>query len=757
MAASVGSISLLHVDDEPGFAEMTAAFLERRSDRFRVTTATSPKDAAERLAADGIDCIVSDYDMPGENGIEFLERVRSEYGDIPFILFTGKGSEEVASDAISAGVSDYLQKNGGTDQYEVLANRVENLVGRYRAERRMETYLETSPDGIVVAGRDGVINRVNRRVEELFGYDRAELVGEPIEVLVPERFREAHVADREGYAARPTARPMGAGRGLSGRHRDGTEVPVDVSLSPMYLEDGLEVIASIRDATDRRHREATLVDLSRINRTVRETTQAVVRADTHDAVLRTVCEELAGSDPYVFAWTGAEVDGEVRPTASAGVEEGYLDAITVTADETATGAGPTGRAVQTRTPQATQDLQDAPAFEPWRRAASERGYQSSAAIPLVYDDTLYGVLSVYADRPGAFDDLELEVLAELGTTVAHALSRIELTGELERMEELHRTILSNVRETVFLTDEAGRFTYVSPSVEYVFGYDPAQVTDLGTVEALFGERPFDQAALEASGELRNLETTVTDADGEAHVALVSVRKVDIEDGTTLYSVRDISERKESQRRLEAQNERLDAFASVLSHDLRNPLSVAKGSLELARERHSPADFDRAESALDRMEALVEDLLTLAREGEAATALAPVALADLVRDCWETVETGDATLAVETDRTVVADASRLRQLLENLVRNAVEHADDGVTVTVGDLEDGFYVADDGPGIPEGVRETVFESGYSTTTGGTGFGLAIVSAIVEAHGWDVRVTGSETGGARFEVRGVETPDG
>ncbi|WP_167599456.1 hybrid sensor histidine kinase/response regulator [Halorussus marinus] len=229
-------------------------------------------------------------------------------------------------------------------------------------------------------------------------------------------------------------------------------------------------------------------------------------------------------------------------------------------------------------------------------------------------------------------------------------------------------------------------------------------------------------------------------------------------------------RQRARERLERQNERLNEFASVVSHDLRNPLNVAQGRLEVATESCDSDHLDAVARSLDRMESLVEDLLALAREGEAATDPEPIEVADLAEASWRTVDTADATLSIETDRTVRADRGRLKQLLENLVRNAVEHGGtderrpegpedaperggDGVAITIGDLGDGFYVEDDGEGIPADDREAAFEFGFSTARDGTGFGLAIVEDVAEAHGWSVSVTEGADGGARFEITGVE----
>ncbi|MFB6118893.1 MAG: sensor histidine kinase [Halosegnis sp.] len=153
-----------------------------------------------------------------------------------------------------------------------------------------------------------------------------------------------------------------------------------------------------------------------------------------------------------------------------------------------------------------------------------------------------------------------------------------------------------------------------------------------------------------------------------------------------------------------------------------------------------------------MNELIDDLLTLARAGRDIDELEPVELEDAVEAAWQGVATDEATLTVETEFTLSADKTRLRQLLGNLIRNAVEHAGPDVTVTVGDTPGGFYVADNGPGVPAEDRERIFESGYTTAEEGTGFGLAIVEEIAEAHGWSIAVAESESGGARFEFTGI-----
>lgn len=221
---------------------------------------------------------------------------------------------------------------------------------------------------------------------------------------------------------------------------------------------------------------------------------------------------------------------------------------------------------------------------------------------------------------------------------------------------------------------------------------------------------------------------------------------------------DVTDRERYREELERQNERLDQFGSLVSHDLRNPLNVATGRFELLREELTIAeDNENAEAierALNRMDDLINQILTLAREGQQVKQWDAVKLSSAAKRSWDMVETGTAELQVDDDLEFKADPERLRQLFENLFRNALDHGGPDVTVSVGALPDqpGFYVSDNGPGIPEGDRHSVFEPEYTTREKGTGFGLAIVAEIVAAHEWTIQVTEGDAGGAQFEISGI-----
>ena len=205
-------------------------------------------------------------------------------------------------------------------------------------------------------------------------------------------------------------------------------------------------------------------------------------------------------------------------------------------------------------------------------------------------------------------------------------------------------------------------------------------------------------------------------------------------------------RKARERRLTDRNERLDRFASIVSHDLRNPLSVIRGSIEMARVKGDIEPLERGERAVDRIDRLISELLTLARQGTGMDEPAEFALASVARDAWETAAGGDdAGLVVARDARVYGDRGRLRQAFENLFRNATEHAvagdgsdpDGDLTVLVTATDAGFLVADDGTGIEPEDRDSVFGSGFTTQTDGTGCGLDIVREVVESHGWAVEL--------------------
>lgn len=457
-----GRLRVLHVDDDQAFLDLTVAFLDEELPGAEVTTVTRPGAALERLDEETFDCVVSDYEMPSRDGLALLESVRERHPDLPFLLYTGKGSESIASQAINAGVTGYLQK-GGAEQHERLANRIEHAVTEYHARldtERYSTVLQALGYPTYVVDARGRFAYVNEAFAALTGYDQAELVGE----------KPALVKSEE----------------------------------------------SVRDANE-------------------------------------------------------------------------------------------------------------------------------------------ALRSVVSSEGPATEQFEIEIETKGG-------ERVPCKDHLAPL-------------------------------------------------------PFDERYRGCAGILR-----------------------------------DITLQRRQREELVRQKERIAEVVSVASHDLRTPLTNAQTALELARETGDGDYFESLEAAHDRIDRMLDELLTLAREGQTVAATESVSLTTVADQAWDSVGTEPARLRVADEATVEADGDRLRRLLENLVQNAIRHGDAAATVTVGVTDDGFYVEDDGAGVPEEARESVFDPGFTTADDGTGFGLAIISRIADAHGWSVSLHESDDGGARFEFGGV-----
>jgi PAS domain S-box-containing protein len=447
------SIRVLHVDDDPKFGELVTRYLEKLNEKITVRTETAPQKGLEHIDTEPIDCIVSDYQMPEMDGLDFLNAVREEYPNLPFILFTGKGSEEIASEAIQTGVTDYLQKDG-SEQYELLANRIQQAVSQRRSERRAKIAqhrlirLYEQVDGFYTLDEDWTITYWNREMVKRTGLPPEEVIGEEFWDVFPE-------------------------------------------------------------------------------------------------------------------------------------------------------------ARETR----------------------------------VYD---------------------------------HFQTAMEMQEELE-----------------------------------------------------------------------------TEIDYEPHGYWAELRIYPVDSGLFIYS-RDITDDKEREQQLQYRNELLESFASTVSHDLRNPLSVAEGNVQLAQETGDFEHLEAVTQAHNRMRNLIDELLHVARGDQLD--LSEVSSTDVAELAWETVSSDTADLVLEGDLVFEAYKSQLRRLFENLFWNALDHGE-AVEIRVGSLDDGFYVEDDGIGIPPPHREEVFESGFSTDDESPGYGLSIVNGIIEIHDWDIDIVEGTDGGARFEITSIE----
>ncbi|MFB6360063.1 MAG: PAS domain-containing protein, partial [Halobacteriales archaeon] len=1033
MTLVADDIHVLQVDDDPEVADLAAEYLEREVDRLAVETATSAGEGLDLLDEHDYDCVVSDYDMPGLDGIEFLDAVREDYPDLPFILFTGKGSEEVASEAISSDVTDYLQKGRGTSQYELLANRIINAVNKVRTSGELQrsqdllqhterladiggweadvetghqrwtegTYAihdldpdsefdPTVDDGVEFyhpEDRDEIERCVERCIEEGEPYDvelrlitaedRLRWVrasGEPvredgdivtvrgaIQDITERKEREQQLERQQAESNRlqewldhaltatdtyvwewdlqsdeiqrhPSTEPLFGldSEAIGGVHEGWLDLvhPDDHAAVEQTITEGIEsgegyqvtcrvetedgswrwvrdiaevetedgevtrAIGSVTDVTAQKEREQELERIQHRHTSLLKNTNDAIAWIEHDdetAIIRTVNPvfedlfgppdgDLVGRDLDNVVATGERVDearaisrrvkngesmsGELRRDTVHGPRDFLWQAVPIQDPET--GEFDAGFAIYTditeqrerertltqlvqRTDRLINTMEKAEAAEVAVEIAgevldarlvgvhllSEDGERLEAAavldevrevfgVPPTYgrsddkaasdfvweafeqgkamyiEDTHeygelaeetparsavhqplddHGVFILSTTEPAAFDETDRNFIELVAQTLTAVLDRVDREADLRererKLERLHESVrkiigcetsdqiaerIVNAAETV-LDYPLALVRYYDDTAQ---GLVPVATTEL--TEDVFDSRPtftaegeslnweayeskspvvyddiseIDQA-VDSETPINSLMILPIGEHGTVSIGASSPEEFDKSDMAmarllvraaeqTLARLDREQELIRQRDELDRQNERLDQFARVISHDLRNPLNVAEGRLELAMEDCDSEHLEPVQQALARMATLIEDTLALARAGESIGDTEPVDLPELVDSCWQNVDTGQATLVTDTDASIAADLSRLQQLLENLYRNAIEHGGSDVTVTVGDLPAGFYVADDGTGIPEDERGNILDVGYTTAEEGTGFGLSIVREI------------------------------
>jgi len=366
----------------------------------------------------------------------------------------------------------------------------------------------------------------------------------------------------------------------------------------------------------------------------------------------------------------------------------------------------------------------------------------------------------------AIDRRQVDEIGGIVVVSRDVTDRKEREWDMRRLTREYETIVQEAEDAVFLIDVQTdgedpefRIERLNPAHEAMTGLQSEEVRgkqlEAALGDELGGEVGENYRRCYEAGEPISFEEELELPAG-TRIWQTKLAPVEVEGAITqiVGISRDITERKAYERELQRKNERLDEFAGVVSHDLRNPISVAQGRAALLDEAVDSDHLPPLRDALERMERIIEDTLTLARQGESVGETEPIQIQDLVGQCWGMVDTESATIDVGEPFEIRGDRDRLQHVFENLFRNAVEHGGEDVAVCVGRAgPNSLFVADDGPGIPDGETDRIFDAGHSVAPGNTGFGLTIVQRIAEAHGWSVEVAESEDGGARFEFTGVE----
>ncbi|WP_348820047.1 EAL domain-containing protein [Fontimonas sp. SYSU GA230001] len=319
------------------------------------------------------------------------------------------------------------------DLIRMIARKIGHAAERRKDEDRFRRLLESAPDAMVIVDREGRIVLVNAQTERLFGYARSELIGQPVEILVPERLAKVHRGHRDHYLQHPSQRPMGKLMDLSARRRDGSEFPVEISLGPLDTDDGALICAAVRDITERKRAELALQRLSRVRAMTSEINAMMVRAQSSEELYESACRIAVRRGGFRLVWIGTlGADGTVRPAASYGANDGYLDGIRIPIrPDDPSGRGPTATALREGRALVVNDIEADPVMAPWREAALARGFRASAAYPLWVDDTVTGTINFYAGEAGFFDEDEVALLAELASDLSFAMQSIAQRRKLD--------------------------------------------------------------------------------------------------------------------------------------------------------------------------------------------------------------------------------------------------------------------------------------------------------------------------------------
>ncbi|UPV75897.1 PAS domain S-box protein [Halorussus limi] len=616
--------------------------------------------------------------------------------------------------AVERGDGETLRVNGATgditERKEAEAELKRVTAEAEQQERLYETIISSTPDLIYAFDLDYRFTFANDAVLEMWGQTREESIGKTLREIGYEPWH-AEMHEREIDEVIETKEPV---RGeVTFPHAEHGRRVYDYIFAPVLDDDGeVEAIAgTTRDVTERkRAEEAHKESERRFRALVTASSDVVYRmspdwSEMHELEGK---EFLTDTDESTSDWVEKYIHPDDRPRVAEAIDE----------------------AIRTKS-----------IFELEHRVERDDGgvgWTFSRAVPMLNEDG------------------EIDEWIGMASDITERKQR---ERALEESERRYRTLAENFPNgAVGVYDRSLRLTLTEGSV---LG------DTLPTAERLEGNRIPEVFPTETAGELEPMfraaveegetgKTTTEFAGRNWQVWAAPLRDADGEVFAGLSFVQDITEQVERERELEERTERLDKFASMLAHELRNPVTIGQ---IYSQQLPDDADAEAVEyvtEAFDRIESMIDVMLVLTRGSDAVGERTPVELADAAREAWDDVDAPEATLEIGVDRTIQADETYVQHLFRNLLENAVKHGGRDVTITVGDIPtgDGFYVADDGPGVPAEDRDTVFQAGYTTAEQeGTGLGLAFVRELAEVYDWTCSVTESEAGGARFEFTSTD----
>jgi len=740
-------IKILYVDDNPDEREFYKVRLTRHSEDIELIEAEDAVEALEILKQECIDCIISDYQMPKVNGLQFLKILRESGIEIPFIFLTGQGSEDIAAKALRAGADDYFTKDEGFAHYQRLHNSIRRVVDAHNVKLKHEEamnaldeseknylYLIKGATDPVIIVQDGLVKRVNPQLSLLSGFSLEEILGKPFAdfVLPADLPKVMSFYDRRmgGDDSRFTYE-------TSIIKKDGGRLEVEASTTSITLNGKRAILVFMRDITERKQNEEMIRESERVYRALFE--------QANDAVFRL------------------------------GLDGSYLDANQKAADMLGC----------TREELIGMSFRDFVVAE--EHSDSERRLRALLAgeeLPV------YG--RVFRKKSGERIGVEMNVALVrdnegnpkfLQSIIRDVTERKRAEAAIRESEEKFRSIVEHAHDGIFIVDLEGKIIFANAqvlrllkanSVDDILGVNAYSfVADKTLVNA--------KAGLEAvvrDGVAKDVELTVLRQDGtEIQVELTGslIRDTLGNPISVLAMARDISERKRYEEDLErsfdqlaAMNKELEAFSFSVSHDLKAPLRHIKGFSEIIDYEYSDKldEFGReaikaVSNSAAKMQKIIDSLMQLSRSTNVELNRSEVDLSAMVSELFEEKRhinpDRSADIVVEPGLVAKCDANLMKVALENLVGNAWKYTgkqtqpsiEFGISKRNG--HNTYFIKDNGVGFDPAKADNLFMPFQRLATDsefeGTGIGLSTVQRIIHKHSGLIWAEGKPGEGATF----------
>ncbi len=435
------------------------------------------------------------------------------------------------------------------------AELVNELAELLRTKPLFKGLFEFAPDAVVVVDKEGSIVQINKQAENIFGYSREEVIGKPVELFVPERFREMHVEQRKHYMRKPSVRFLGTELELFGRKKDGTEFPADILLSPLDTDKGTVVLGIVRDITEHKRTDEEL-------RLLLTLTQAINEAKDLNAAMQIALEKVCEATGWNYA--EAWVQGKDKKLVCSNVwyiSDGSLEKFRKFSEgfTFSLGEGIPGRVWLSRQPEWIPDvsLMKATIF-PRVTAVKEAGLKAGLGVPIIADGKVLAVLVFFMFEPRKKDERLVSIVSAVATELGSVIQRKQMEEALRESEIKYRSIFENAVEGIFQTSVEGRILAANPACARLFGSKTpeeliAQVTDVRKIYVEPGRRLQLLRTIKTYGIITDFEAQVFKKDGSKIWILINAHAMRDSNGNVVGlegMVMDITSRKRAEKNFE---------------------------------------------------------------------------------------------------------------------------------------------------------------------------------------------------------------